>query len=141
MASDGNSGKIPNASPVHGSQATNSIRPQLGSGKPLPPSGKTVAAAERPAATAERPAATAVPGVKPAPAAQQSADPQTLVNQLNSHLNDSGFPDQFRLDPTGKQIQQVNPATGKVVGEFSVSEFPALARSVGASGLLLDSLA
>jgi hypothetical protein len=134
MASDGNSGKIPNASPVHGSQATSSVRPQLGSGKPLPPSGKTVAAAERPAATA-------VPGVKPAPAAQQSADPQTLVNQLNSHLNDSGFPDQFRLDPTGKQIQQVNPATGKVVGEFSVSEFPALARSVGASGLLLDSLA
>jgi hypothetical protein len=110
------------------------MRPQLGSGKPLPPSGKTVAVAE-PAA------ATAVPGVKPAPAVQRSADPQTLVNQLNSHLNDSGFPDQFRLDPTGKQIQQVNPATGKVVGEFSVSEFPALARSVGASGLLLDSLA
>ena len=134
MPSDGNSGKIPNASPVHGSQATSSIRPPLGSGKPLPPSGKTVAVAE-PAA------ATAVPGVKAAPAVRRSADPQTLVNQLNSHLNDSGLPDQFRLDPTGKQIQQVNPATGKVVGEFSVSEFPALARSVGASGLLLDSLA
>ena len=135
MASDGNSGKIPNVSPVHGSQATSSIRPQSSRGKALPPTGKTVAES----------AAAAVPkitsGVQRSAAAQRSADPQGLVNQLNSHLNDSGLPDQFRLDPAGKQIQQINPTTGEIVGEFSVSEFPALARSVGASGLLLDSLA
>ncbi len=38
-------------------------------------------------------------------------------------------------------IQQVNPANGAVIGEFSVIEFPALARGVGATGLLLNSLA
>jgi hypothetical protein len=38
-------------------------------------------------------------------------------------------------------IQQINPANGEVIGEFSVSEFPALARSVGASGLMVDSRA
>ncbi len=62
--------------------------------------------------------------------------------QLNKYLNDSGRPDEFRVDPaSGKLIQQVNPANGAVLGEFSVEEFPALARSVGASGLLIDSLA
>jgi hypothetical protein len=38
-------------------------------------------------------------------------------------------------------IQQINPATGAVVGEFSATEFPALARSVGVAGLLIDSRA
>jgi hypothetical protein len=38
-------------------------------------------------------------------------------------------------------IQQLNPASGAVIGEFSATEFPALARSVGVSGLLIDSLA
>jgi hypothetical protein len=70
------------------------------------------------------------------------ADPALQVNLLNSHLNDSGRPDQFRVDPTGgKLIQQINPANGAVVGEFSAEEFPALARSIGASGLIIDSLA
>jgi len=66
-----------------------------------------------------------------------------LVEQLNKFLNDSGRPDQFRLDPAsgGKLIQQINPATGAVVGEFSATEFPALARGVGVSGLLVDRLA
>jgi hypothetical protein len=69
-------------------------------------------------------------------------DLQTLVTQLNKHLNDSGQPDQFRVDPhSNTMIQQVNPATGAVIGEFAASEFPALARSAGASGLLVDSLA
>jgi hypothetical protein len=35
-------------------------------------------------------------------------------------------------------IQQINPANGAVLGEFSASEFPALARAVGAPGLLID---
>jgi hypothetical protein len=76
-----------------------------------------------------------------AAAASATAEPQALVAQLNKLLNDSGLPDQFRLDPAGKLIQQINPATGAVVGELPASEFPALARTVGASGLLLDSLA
>jgi len=38
-------------------------------------------------------------------------------------------------------IQQINPSNGEVVGQFSVDEFPALARSVGATGLIVDSRA
>ena len=128
MASDGNPGQIPAASLVHGSQATTSVTVQSASGKPLPPTGKTAAAAAAAAATKL--------------AADRAADPQRLVAQLNKYLNDSGRPDQFRVDPASdKLIQQVNPANGAVIGEFSVEEFPALARSVGASGLLIDSLA
>ena len=162
MASDGSSGKIPNVSPVHGSQATSLIRPHAGSGKALPPTGKIAAPrvnAANPAAAAATAAATAAANAASTAAAnaastaaataastakaapQRSADPQALTELLNKHLNDSGLPDQFRLDPAGKLIQQVNPATGEVIGEFSVSEFPALARSVGASGLVLDSIA
>jgi hypothetical protein len=152
MASDGNSGKIPNASPVHGSQATSLIRPHAGSGKPLPPTGKitaprdggtnpaaaaVTAGATATASAASTAAASAASTAKAAP--QRSADPQALIDQLNKHLNDSGHPDQFRLDPGGTLIQQVNPATGEVIGEFAVSEFPALARSVGVSGALIDS--
>ncbi len=139
MASDGSPGKIPNASPVHGSQATSSTLLQPGNGKSLPPAGKKAASGGSSPSSAAREAAAAVPASKPS--VQQPADLQALINQLNKHLNDSGLPDQFRLDPSGKLIQQVNPANGAVIGEFAVSEFPALARSVGASGLLLDSLA
>jgi hypothetical protein len=151
MASEASSGKIPDASPVHGSQATSSIHPRAGSGKVLPAAGKTAAtrvsaasatattAATAASAAAAAAAATAAPTFKAA--AQPSAHAQALTDQLNKHLNDSGQPDQFRLDPAGRLIQQVNPATGEVVGEFAVSEFPTLARSVGASGLLLDTVA
>ena len=109
----------------------------------MPPSGKPAAspAASAPAAGAGN-GGTSVSTVSK-PTVQRSADTQSLVNQLNKYLNDSGRPDQFRLDPAsdGKLIQQVNPETGAVVGEFSVTEFPALARSVGVSGLLINSLA
>ena len=137
MASDGNSGKIPDASLVHGSQATHSIGLQSSSGKPLPPTGKTAAPGGNSTSSTPREAAAAVPAIKPV--AQQPVEPRALVDQLNKHLNDSGRPDQYRLDPAGKLIQQVNPANGAVIGEFSVIEFPALARGVGASGQLLDS--
>jgi hypothetical protein len=93
-------------------------------------------------AAAVTPAATTQP--KPAPAAASGSQPdlQTLAAQLNKHLNDSGRPDQYRVDPqSGTMIQEVNPATGAVIGEFAASEFPTLARSVGASGLLINSLA
>jgi|SRR5580704_4588497 hypothetical protein len=129
MATDGNPGPISATSLVQGSQAITSVTVQSGSGKPLPPTGNTATAAASAAAAATKLAAA-------------RAAPQTLVDQLNKYLNDSGRPDEFRVDPaSGKLIQQVNPANGVVLGEFSVDEFPALARSVGASGLLIDSLA
>src|SRR5580700_1404317 len=34
-----------------------------------------------------------------APAAAANVDPQSLVDQANKYLNDSGLPDQFRVDP------------------------------------------
>jgi len=127
MATDGNPGPISATSLVQGSQAITSVTVQSGSGKPLPPTGNTATASAAAAATK---------------LAAARAAPQTLVDQLNKYLNDSGRPDEFRVDPaSGKLIQQVNPANGVVLGEFSVDEFPALARSVGASGLLIDSLA
>jgi uncharacterized FlaG/YvyC family protein len=114
MASDGKTVTIPAISPVHGSQAPTTVVQQ--SGKVLPRSGST-------------------------PAAAAGSRIQAQVTLLNKYLNDSGKPDQFRVDPTsdGKLIQQVNPATGEVIGEFPTSEFAALARSVGVSGVLIDS--
>ncbi len=122
MASDGTPVKIPAASLVHGSQVNIPVSIQERGGKTLPQGGKSAVA----------PAARA-----PAPEAAQA-----LVAQLNKHLNDSGRPDQFRVDPNSdnKVIQQINPANGEVVGEFLISEFPALARSVGVTGgALIDS--
>jgi hypothetical protein len=150
MASDGTTGQIPVASPVQGSQATSSSI-KSGSGKILPQTGNiaTAEAAARPSDTAQAAASVqaaasaqaAVSNVNKAPV-QNTTDPRSLVTQLNKYLNDSGRPDQFRLDPSnGKMIQQLNPASGAVIGEFSATEFPALARSVGVSGLLIDSLA
>ncbi|SRR5258707_12606374 len=77
---------------------------------------------------------------KPAPPAAPATNVQAQVTLLNKYLNDSGKPDQFRVDPSSddKLIQQINPATGEVVGEFPASEFAALARSVGISGVSLD---
>jgi hypothetical protein len=112
MASDGQTLKLPAISLAHGSQAPTMVQH---SGKVLPQPGKPAAAA----------AATHV---------------QAQVTLLNKYLNDSGKPDQFRVDPSsdGKLIQQINPATGEVVGEFPASEFAALARSVGISGVIVD---
>jgi len=70
-------------------------------------------------------------------------EPNALVAFLNKFLNDSGLPDQFRVDPAsgGKFIQEINPASGAVVAEYAISEFPALARGIGASGPLIDGVA
>jgi hypothetical protein len=59
---------------------------------------------------------------------------------LNKHLNDSGRPAQFRVDPTSgnKVIQEINPANGEVIAEYSATEFAELARSVGISGAIVD---
>ena len=126
MASDGNSGPIPATSLVQGSQAPIAVPAasragSSASGKSLPPSGKDVPQAAPPSGAASGGAA------------------QALVNLLNKNLNDSGQPDQFRVDPASNElIQQINPAKGAIVGQFSIEEFPALARSVGASGGIVD---
>jgi hypothetical protein len=123
---------------------------QTSGGGSLPPTGNAVNAAATAAATASTTATSGgAAAPKPAPAtvtkaaARRTNDPQTLVDQLNKYLNDSGRSDEYRVAPDsgGKMIQQINPANGVVLGEFSVDEFPALARSLGASGLLVDSLA
>ena len=114
MASDGQPVKIPAISLVHGSQAPTAV-PVPQSGKVLPQPGK-------------------------APAAAPATSVRAQVALLNKYLNDSGKPDQFRVAPDSddKLIQQINPANGDVIGEFPVSEFAALARSVGISGVLVD---
>jgi len=136
MASDGQPVQIPAVSLVHGSQAPTTIKvPQ--SGNPLPPSGNaatSTAAAEVGSATK----AAQPPPKHPAPV--RSSDAQAQVTILNKYLNDSGKPAQFRVDPTSgnKLIQEINPANGEVIAEYSATEFAALARSVGISGALVD---
>jgi hypothetical protein len=128
MASDGNPVQIPAASLVHGSQAYTPVSIQPRSGTTLPPSGKRAAA----------------PAVQVRVRPNGAASTEEVVAELNKHLNVSGRPDQYRVDPSsgGKVIQQINPATGEVLGEFMVSEFPALARSLGISGgAFIDDLA
>ena len=134
MASDGNPIAIPAARPVQASQTTIPAKVLEPTGKSLPPSGKITVAH----------AANAVPAAADSTAPKQVADPpslQSLVAHLNKLLNDSGRPYQYRVDPTSdnKVIQEVNPATGEVVGEFQASEFPALASNLGVSGLLVNS--
>ena len=129
MASDGNPVKIPVIGPVHGSQATPRVTVSPSSGKPLPPSGK--------------PFPSPPPGDAAANAASSGAAArvQAQVALLNKYLNDSGRPNQFRVAPNSDStlIQEINPATGEVVGEYPAISFPALARSVGISGAVIDS--
>jgi hypothetical protein len=68
---------------------------------------------------------------------------QSQVTLWNKYLNDSGQPNRFRVDPNSGEtlIQEFNPATGEVIGEYSVSTFPALAKSLGLVGSLVDSRA
>jgi len=139
MASDGNPVKIPAASLVHGSQAQIPVSIKEQSGKSLPPGGKGATPAAGKAA--DKAAAHAATAQATAAKVNNAASLEALIAQLNKHLNDSGRPDQYRVDPSSgnKVIQQLNPATGDVIGEFLISEFPALARSVGVTGGLIDS--
>jgi hypothetical protein len=125
MASDANPVQIPVTSLVHGSQAPTTISPS--SGKALPPAGNaSPGAAESP---------------KPS-AASRSTDVQAQVAFLNKYLNDSGRPDQFRVDPNSdSNIQEVNPATGAVIAEYPSVSFPALAKSLGISSAVIDGYA
>ena len=120
MASDGQTVKLPAISLVTASHAPTTVV--------VPPSGKVLPQPGKPAAPAAVSAASAASHLR------------AQVALLNKHLNDSGKPDQFRVDPSSDDtlIQQINPATGEVVGEFPTSEFAALARSVGISGVVVD---
>ena len=115
---------------VQGSAITPVAKVQAGGGNSLPPSGNPVATAGTHAASTARSSA-------------DPNDPSSLVAFLNKFLNDSGRPDQFRVDPAsgGTFIQEINPASGAVVAEYAISEFPALARGIGASGLLVGGVA
>jgi hypothetical protein len=125
MASDANPVQIPVTSLVHGSQAPTTTSPS--SGKALPPAGNA------------SPGAAA--GPKPS-AASRSTDVQAQVAFLNKYLNDSGRPNQFRVDPNSDStIQEVNPATGTVIAEYPSVSFPALAKSLGISSAVIDSYA
>ena len=142
MASDAVPGSVP-VSLVHGSQAPKQSSDRIASGNSLPQQGKGAAAPAKivppidgvsvPKNLSKEPA--------PPPIATNRPSPQVLVAQLNKYLNDSGRPTQFRVDPAsrGETIQEINPATGEVIGEFSTSQFPELARSLGISGVLVDS--
>jgi hypothetical protein len=125
MASVDNPGKIPAISLVHGSQAPQrDVTPQS-SGKLLPLPGN---------------AASATAAGAKAAAANRSTDLQAQVAVLNRYLNDSGRPDQFRVDPNSNStlIQEVNPASGAVIAEYPAITFPELARSLGVSRALID---
>jgi FlaG protein len=134
MASDGQPVKISAVSLVHGSQAP-TVR-VLPSGNNLPQSGKAVAI---PVATRQSTAAKSAAIPEP-PAPVRNSAPEKQVAFLNKFLNDSGRPAQFRADPSSgdKVIQEINPANGEVIAEYSATEFAALARSIGISGALVD---
>jgi len=125
MAIDANPVKIP-ATSVHGSQAPTTVALPQGGGKALPPAGKAAAAA-----------ANTGPG---SAAANRAGSLQAQVALLNKYLNDSGRPDQYRVDPNSDStlIQEVNPATGAVIAEYPAISFPELARSLGISSALID---
>jgi hypothetical protein len=62
------------------------------------------------------------------------------VALLNKYLSDSGEPDRYRVAPNSNEqlIQEINPATGEVIGVYSVSTFPTLAKSLGLVGSLIN---
>ena len=126
MANDANPVQIPAVSLVHGSQAPTRVTTPAASGKALPQAGN--AAAEAASSSARSGGTT------------RTNDVQAQVAFLNKYLNDSGKPAQFRVAPNSNSqlIQEINPATGEVIGEFSSSIFPALARSLGISSALID---
>jgi uncharacterized FlaG/YvyC family protein len=124
MASDGVPVNMPLTRPVQEGQAPRSATLQDASGKSLPGNGHAAAAAAAPAAREK-----------------SASDLHALTEQLNKYFRESGRPNQFRVDASAghTQIQEFNPDTGEVIGEYSAAEFPALFRSLGVSGLLIDS--
>lgn len=131
MASDANPVLIPAVSLVHGSQAPTQVT-SPSNGKAVPPAGN--GAAEAAISAAEGDVSQKSGGTS------RTSDVRAQVVFLNKYLNDSGKPDQFRLAPNSNStlIQEVNPVTGEVLGEYPATTFPALARSLGISSALID---
>ncbi len=146
MASDAVMGPVP-ANVPQGSQAPKPAAVPTASGNSLPPGGKDsaprghggISLSDAPILAS----AQVQGGASNLPTKTSQAELPALVGKLNKYLNDSGRPTQFRVDPasSGKTIQEINPATGEVVGEFSAIEFPELAKSLGVSGVLVNSRA
>jgi len=132
------------ASLVQGTQPPTPVTVQSAGGNNLPQNSNSAASAASNTtasiarANAQNQSATAVTAKA---TATNKASVPALVEQLNKYLNDSGRANQFRIDPQSRDqtIQEINPANGEVIGEFSVAEFPLLARSLGVSGVLVDS--
>lgn len=163
MSSDANPVQLSVTSLTQGSQAPTAPNVQVSGGKTLPagsllPSPTAQSGGASPTTKKDLGASDVTATVVPAdsdgksvprrPAATsasvptKSPDVHVFVAQLNKYLNTTGRPDVYRVDPqSDSNIQEVNPANGQVIAQFAASEFPTLARSVGASGLLLDSLA
>jgi hypothetical protein len=137
MASDGVPGSPPVTRIEQGSKAPPTAAVQKATGNPLPTSGQALPAR----AAAEPKEQAAAKQNAPQTPAKDAADFRALIAHLNKHLNDTGQPNQFRFDTTSgsKLIQEINPASGEVIGEYSAAEFPALARGLGVSGLVIDS--
>jgi uncharacterized FlaG/YvyC family protein len=141
MASDAVPRSVP-VSLVHGSQAPIATPIKIPGGNSLPHTGKNAAGhAGSTGAPAHKAGAATSASTQPDQAvAAKKADIQAQIAQLNKYLNDSGRPTQFRMDPAsrGQTIQEINPATGEVIGEYSAAQFPELTRGLGVSGVLVD---
>ena len=135
MASDGVPANPPVTRLIQGSQASASITVPRAVGKTLPQPGQLLPKAAPP------PAAPPTVKADRAASAKSAVDLRALIARLNKNLNDSGQPIQFRVASSSGStvIQEVNPSTGEVVGEYSAAEFPALARGLSVSGLIIDS--
>ena len=115
---------------VNGKQMSKAARTQPDTARPLPDSAKAhIKPPVTAAAITPRPATSAV---------SNRALHQVVL--LNKYLNDSGQPNRYRVAPNseGQLIQEINPATGEVIGEYSIATFPALAKSLGLVGSLMD---
>ena len=129
------------ASLVQGSQPI-AAPLKVTNGNTLPRDGKNLGPTADAQTSAPAQASTATQIAHSTPkAATHPVNVPALIALLNKYLNDSGRPNQFRVDPTsrGQTIQEINPSNGEVVGEFAAAEFPALARGLGVSGVLVDS--
>jgi len=117
MASDSVPVQAPVTRPVHGSQVWKIAGSQL-------------AGDQHPPATAR--------AAPPAPPEKVKPDLQALAAFLNNFARESGRANVFKLNASSGRdlIQEINPETGEVIGEYAAAEFPALLRGLGFSGPL-----
>jgi hypothetical protein len=130
MATMGDSLTISVAGPVSGKPTSISKHTQQDTASPLSAGAKAIV----------KPTVTDL-AVIPRPGISAGSDRNLhQVVLLNKYLNDSGKPNRYRVAPNSEEqfIQEINPATGEVIGEYSVSTFPTLAKSLGIVGSLIN---